>query len=153
MIPITENTISLVSDQADSKNISIVLNGPKDIEAFADDEMVNTIIRNLLTNAIKFSREGSSVEISFTEENSFILCRITDFGVGMSYEAQAKLFKLDSTQSSEGTKGEKGTGLGLLLCSDLIRLIDGKIWVESKPGKGTSFFFTIPKAKRTKAQT
>jgi signal transduction histidine kinase/ligand-binding sensor domain-containing protein len=153
LIPITENTISLVSDQADSKNISIVLNGPKDIEAFADDEMVNTIIRNLLTNAIKFSREGSSVEISFTEENSFILCRITDFGVGMSYEAQAKLFKLDSTQSSEGTKGEKGTGLGLLLCSDLIRLIDGKIWVESKPGKGTSFFFTIPKAKRTKAQT
>ena len=106
-------------------------------------DMIHLIVRNLISNAIKFSQHGGSIKItSQIKGNDFIMC-ISDSGVGISKQNQKKLFEQE-TFTTRGTDNEEGTGLGLLLCKDFIEKNGGKIWVESKIGVGTKFFVQIP---------
>lgn len=113
-----------------------------------DKNMLQLVCRNLLLNAIKFSYAGTEIKCSIKSlDNSTALFSIKDSGIGMTEEKVKTLFNVKENQSTLGTSGEKGTGLGLVLCHDFIVKHGGKIWVESKPGDGATFFFTVPKAR------
>ena len=116
--------------------------------AFADRQMVNTVIRNLVNNAVKFTESGKIVEVNVRSEEKFVEVEIKDQGVGISPENLEKIFRIDVKYKTIGTSGEKGTGLGLILCHEFVQKNFGAIWCESEVGKGTSFFFTIPCEKR-----
>jgi signal transduction histidine kinase len=108
--------------------------------------MVDTVIRNLVSNALKFTGTGGVVEISARQDDGqYVEVAVADTGIGISKEGIAKLFRIDDQYINVGTAGERGTGLGLILCKDLVEKNGGRIWVESELGKGTTFRFTIPK--------
>lgn len=111
---------------------------------YADDFMVETILRNLISNAIKFSKTGDLIVIKTKLIDTKIEISISDSGVGMNKKMMDTLFQFGNYSSTPGTNGEKGTGLGLVLCKDFIEVNGGKIWVESEPGKGSSFHFNLP---------
>ena len=106
--------------------------------------MVNTILRNLLNNAIKFTPEKGTINISHEIQDQYISIHISDNGIGMEQEVIDRLFKFDQFYSTSGTGGESGTGLGLILCHDFIRKHKGDISVRSNPGTGSTFTFTLP---------
>lgn len=112
--------------------------------------MLDTIFRNILNNAIKFSNDGGQIKFSMTLENDFVHFSVSDNGVGMPPEKAANIFSLDKTKISQGTKGEKGTGLGLMVCLDFVKLHNGEIWFESEVGKGTTAHFTFEHLKSEK---
>lgn len=132
---------------AESKNIEIYLNLDKDINVIADKEMLKTILRNLITNAIKYSFENSIIKIKAAIKEEYVEIRISDSGIGMDEDTQNNLFNLLDAKSKKGTKGETGTGFGLILCKGFVEKNGGKIWVESKLEKGSDFIFTIPVSK------
>jgi signal transduction histidine kinase len=106
--------------------------------------MINTVIRNLLNNAIKFTPNQGQIRLSCQVEDATIRVQVSDTGIGMSATKCENLFNEITTKNSTlGTAGEKGTGLGLLICKDFVEKHGGKIWVESEVGKGSSFYFTI----------
>lgn len=126
----------------------ITLTNDTDIDAciLADENMVNLIIRNLLSNALKFTPEGGLISILSQEDALFHQIIVIDNGVGMNPEQLETLFTAHANVSTQGTANEKGTGLGLMLCKEFVEKNGGKIWVESEEGKGSSFYFTFPKA-------
>ncbi|HEY4784869.1 MAG TPA: two-component regulator propeller domain-containing protein [Bacteroidales bacterium] len=140
------NSIKQVTDIAENKGVNIVFEHEhKDVIVQADENMINTVVRNLITNAIKFSHKGGNITVYLSKaDNQFAKISIADEGVGMTQETCNNLFRIDKNFSTIGTAGEKGTGLGLVLCKDFIDTHKGKIWVESEPDKGTTFIFTIP---------
>ncbi len=127
-----------------NKAIKIINQIPADIIVYADNSMLSTIIRNLVSNAIKFTPRNGSVIITALNKKHFIEISIKDNGVGISPDKINRLFDVSEMTSTNGTEGESGTGLGLSLCKEFIELHKGEIWVESEIGKGTSFCFTIP---------
>ena len=140
---ITDNIITLFDNAIKEKNIATENNLDSSSLVYADMDMIHLIVRNLISNAIKFSKHGGSIKItSQIKGNDFIMC-ISDSGVGISKQNQKKLFEQE-TFTTRGTDNEEGTGLGLLLCKDFIEKNGGKIWVESKIGVGTKFFVQIP---------
>ena len=138
-----------LKSQAFVKNIT--LQTPEEYEkyfVFCDTNLILTVIRNLVSNAIKFSFDNTTIAIDvadYSEDNDYIVVSVKDAGTGMPKEVLAKLFKIGEKITSRGTKDESGTGLGLILCKEFIDKHDSKIWVESEVGKGTTFFFTLPK--------
>jgi signal transduction histidine kinase len=110
----------------------------------ADLQMVKTILRNLISNAIKYTNINGEIIINACELKKYVEVTVKDNGVGISVENQRKLFQIDSFHSTPGTKDEKGTGLGLLLCKEFVELHGGNIRIESEPGKGSRFAFTLP---------
>jgi signal transduction histidine kinase len=134
----------LVIGSASNKKITIDLEVDKEIELVADSEMMKTIIRNVVSNAIKYTPENGKITISGTQVNDEVIINITDTGVGMSDQIKHSLFKIGETQSMIGTNGENGTGFGLLLCKEFVEKHRGKIKVESELGKGSKFIITIP---------
>lgn len=141
-------TISLLEQQAEAKNIKIRNNFLNDLEVSADKEMLSTILRNLISNAIKFSPPGEYVLVDArNEEENSVTISVQDNSVGIKPEIQSKLFKNSEDVSTRGTNKEKGTGLGLIICKEFVEKHNGKIWVESKLGEGSSFSFNIPVAK------
>lgn len=136
----------LASQSAENKKIRMINNVDKESEVFADVDMLNSIIQNLTTNAIKFSKENSEIVISSNEKDNFIEVSIQDNGIGISKENLSKLFNPNTFYSTKGTAGEKGTGLGLTLCKEFIERNGGKIWIESELGKGSKFIFTLKKS-------
>jgi len=106
--------------------------------------MTETILRNLISNAIKFTNPDGSVLVSSKTDNDFIVIKVTDTGVGMEPENILKLFRVDVSHSALGTAKETGSGLGLILCKELVEKQKGKIWVESKKDIGTTFSFILP---------
>jgi signal transduction histidine kinase len=110
----------------------------------ADLQMVKTVLRNLINNAIKYSNPNGEIKIDACELKKFVEVSVRDNGIGISDENQRKLFKIDSFHSTPGTHDEKGTGLGLLLCKEFIELHGGSIRIESRQGKGSLFAFTLP---------
>jgi signal transduction histidine kinase len=110
----------------------------------ADRNMIDTVIRNLLTNAIKFSKKDSEVLISSIKKTDFICIRIKDQGVGMNESQIKKIFSIEENQSTNGTSGEMGTGLGLIICKEFIERNNGKIEVTSIVGEGTAFEIWLP---------
>ena len=110
----------------------------------ADSMMIKTVFRNLLSNAIKFTSNSGKITIIAKKIDCDVQIQIQDSGIGMTEEVQRKLFLLEEHHTTLGTEGEKGTGLGLVLCKDLIEKNKGEIWVESEVRVGTTFYFTIP---------
>jgi len=107
--------------------------------------MVQTILRNLITNAIKFTPQNGTITIEAIENLHEVWITIRDNGVGINEEDVQKLFRIDTQFRGEGTNGEQGSGLGLVLCKELVEKNDGRIWVESEPERGSSFTFALPK--------
>lgn len=134
----------LLQDLSQNKNIQIIIDIESDIEVYADEDHVNLVIRNLLSNALKFTETGGEVRLCATIKNKYCEISVADTGIGMSEQLLKNLFNEQSSNSHMGTDGEKGVGLGLILCKDFVEKNGGKIWVESKEGKGTTFYFTLP---------
>jgi signal transduction histidine kinase len=109
--------------------------------------MINTILRNLLSNAIKFTPENGAITLESNVKSSEVEISVSDTGVGISEEDCKLLFNISTTISTKGTSNETGTGLGLIICKEFVEKQGGKIWVESEPGKGSRFIFTLPLPK------
>jgi len=129
---------------ASQKQITLRHSVKPDLNVTADIQMVKTILRNLINNAIKYTNVNGEIIIDANEVNQYIEIAIKDNGIGISAEDQRKLFKIDAFHSTPGTHDEKGTGLGLLLCKEFVELHGGNIRIESEAGKGSRFAFTLP---------
>ncbi len=144
---VVENANNLLKNNAIQKGITIVNEIDRTTRVFADAFMIQSVIQNLISNAIKFSNPENEIKIKSEYENDFIKVSIADAGIGINEDMVKQLFKVDVNVSTKGTKGEKGTGLGLLICKEMIEKNDGRIWVESELGVGSIFYFTIPQSK------
>jgi two-component system, sensor histidine kinase and response regulator len=134
----------LLNDIARQKSINIVNTLPPGIQVQADKEMISTVLRNLISNAIKFTQPNGKITISAKVQQNQFVVSISDTGVGISKERIDKLFNISDGYSTPGTQNEKGTGLGLILCKEFITKNNGEIWVESKAGIGTTLYFSLP---------
>ncbi len=145
---IVAGTILTLNQQAELKNITIENNVPVSTYALFDNNMMATIVRNLVSNAIKFTHKGGKVTLNAAKVSidgkPFVRLSVSDTGVGMSEDKISQLFSLEKVQSTLGTEKEKGTGLGILICRDFIEKMGGKIAVESKLNEGTTFYVDIP---------
>lgn len=139
-------TIEILRGNALKKEIKIFNNVEKDIVVLADDDMLDSILMNLITNAIKFTKSGGEIIISANEKINFIEISIKDNGIGMDNKTMERLFKLDYNKSTPGTENETGSGLGLLIVKQYVERHGGSISVQSELAKGTTIRFTIPKA-------
>ena len=148
LMPEITESMALVTEAADKKEIAISYDIPEDLTVFADGNMVEGIIRNLSSNAVKFTRKGGVVNVSAkTMPDNSVEISIKDTGIGMDKEMINNLFRIDIDTSRKGTEDESSTGLGLIICKDFIEKHGGKLRVESEEGKGSTFYFTIPKQK------
>ncbi len=139
-------TIKLMKGDAERKNIYIQQLIDPDINVFVDENMIKTILRNLISNAIKFTNEKGTIKFMSRIVNEQAEVIVSDNGVGIPEEDIKRLFRIDITHSTRGTANESGTGLGLLLCKEFVQKHGGRIWVESQVEKGSEFKFTIPVA-------
>ena len=133
----------IYTSNAESKELKIMID-PEPISVVADINMINTVLRNLISNSIKYSNHHDEIHIKFSRSNSQTLVSVSDTGIGINEIDRQKLFDIGNNFQIDGTDGEKGTGLGLIICKEFIQIHHGKIWVESEPGKGSTFYFTIP---------
>ncbi len=139
----------LFNDSAQQKSITISKKSPRNVLAFVDKAMINTILRNLISNAIKFTNPGGKIVISMQQKLDETVVAVCDNGIGIKKGTIGKMFRIEESLSKLGTQNEKGTGLGLLLCKEFVEKHGGKIWVESEPGKGSTFYFSIPGIKNS----
>jgi signal transduction histidine kinase len=137
----------LLNNQTDNKGIVVHNNVPSDLKVFADQNMLATILRNLVSNAIKYSHKNDTISIASASLPSGVQISVSDSGVGIADKIKAVLFKIENSVSTLGTNNEKGTGLGLILCKEFVEKHGGKIWLESEVGKGSTFYFTLPDEK------
>ncbi len=149
--PVKINLFELLHEEIESlktsalqKQITMSHTVEPELNVTADLQMVKTIFRNLINNAIKYTHAYGKIVITAVEDKQFIEVTVEDNGIGISEEDKKKLFKIDSFHSTPGTRDEKGTGLGLLLCKEFIELHGGNIKIESEAGKGSRFAFTLP---------
>ena len=136
--------VPLFDDIAGQKSISIVRDFPADAIVFADQSMISTVFRNLISNAIKFTQPGGKITLTISPDQGGVLVSVADSGIGIPQNMICRLFRIDQSYSTTGTNNEEGTGLGLILCKEFIEKHGGKIWVESQHGNGSVFYFTIP---------
>ncbi|MBK6608164.1 MAG: HAMP domain-containing histidine kinase [Leptospiraceae bacterium] len=141
------HAIAITEGNAYNKNITIQSQLSENDIVFADESLTNTILRNLLTNAIKFTHSNGKITISAKEKNDFFEISILDSGIGIDPANLQRIFILNSQSSKLGTNKEGGTGLGLILCKEFVEKQGGTIWVESELGKGSKFTFTLPKGR------
>lgn len=135
-------TTSLIVEQ---KKIKLANNVPENLLAYVDKNMIRTIFRNLIINAVKFTDINGEIDVSGSESEQYVEISIKDTGIGISPEILEKVFGSEGFTSFVGTENETGTGLGLLLCKEFVEIEGGKIWVESTLGEGSEFKFTLPK--------
>ena len=141
---IFENAVSVLRSIAEQKNIRIEFNFDDNLSLFADPQMIETVLRNLINNAIKFTPENGLIEITARQDGTHISICVKDSGIGISEEEASNLFKIDSTVKRKGTNNEDGSGLGLILCREFVQKNNGTIEVTSAPGQGSSFVFSVP---------
>lgn len=149
LINLIDQTKNILSKTAENKNIRLITPEFFNLAVFGDRNSISTILRNLISNALKFTPSGGEVKVEVTENQNMAIISIVDNGVGMSDEVVSKLFRIDQKHSTKGTANEKGTGLGLILCKEFAEKNGGTISVESKEGRGSKFTFTLPKARAT----
>lgn len=140
-----KGTIELARFQATSKGVDLIYNDISDVEVFTDEHMFNTILRNLMTNAIKYTNSGGKVEILAQEIDEIVKISVKDNGVGIPSEKIDKLFSYGNSVSTPGTNQELGSGFGLIITHDFVKKNKGELTVESEVGQGTTFSFTLPK--------
>ena len=136
--------VELFNDASKQKSISITIQISRSFPVVADRAMISSMIRNLISNAIKFTFPGGGVTISAEQKNHETTVAVQDNGVGIDNDDLQKLFRIEETHSTSGTQNERGSGLGLLLCKDFAEKHGGKIWVKSEKGVGSTFFFSLP---------
>jgi signal transduction histidine kinase len=141
---IVDSCIDILSVNAKDKGIHISAQVPEEIVVRADKNMIQSVIHNLASNAIKFTRKDGEVKITAVKPNGFVEVAVSDTGVGIDEDRQKKLFRIDEHVTTAGTAEEKGSGLGLILCKEFVEKNGGKIWIESKKGKGTTVRLTLP---------
>ena len=144
MVEVVEGVGEIFAMVAGLKNIRLRIESPECQAVHADIDMIKTVIRNLISNAIKFSNEGSEVLIKVEELDGMSVVSVKDSGCGIDEESQKKLLHTDTHFSTFGTNNEEGSGLGLLLCQDFVVKNGGKLWFTSKKGDGSTFSFSIP---------
>ena len=144
MVTLINEVIDLFHELAQQKSITVIKNIPRNVIAFADKAMISTVLRNFISNAIKFTHPGGQINISAEITSEELIILISDNGIGINRELLDKLFKIEETHSTPGTRKEKGTGLGLLLCKEFVDKHGGRIWVESTVKQGSKFYFSIP---------
>jgi len=140
--------VDILNTTALNKNILIKNEVKENTFVFADEKAIETVLRNLITNAIKFTKPDGIIKVETDIRDNEIAISVSDSGIGMSTESMNKLFKIEVNHTTVGTNNETGTGLGLLLCKEFVEKHGGKIWVESELGMGSKFSFTLP-IKRT----
>ncbi len=141
--------IQVLSESARAKNINVINEVPADLEVFADIRMLESIIRNLVSNAVKFTRLGGHVNISaHSTIDDSVVTSVTDTGIGINQKLLGQLFQLDSNIGRLGTEGEASSGLGLILCKEFVEMHGGKIWVDSEVGKGSTVHFELPPKRK-----
>lgn len=141
---ILDNSLGVLKSLADQKKIVIKTGNDPDLKIFGDPFMIETVLRNLINNAIKFTPEGGQIEVSAKKVEDQVVVSVSDTGIGITQEETQNLFRIDSKVKRKGTNNEEGSGLGLILCQEFVGRHNGKIWVESTPGKGSEFIFSIP---------
>ncbi len=141
---ISVKVLSLIEANAKEKNITLLNTVLENTYVFADSNMLNTILRNLISNAIKFTELNGTITLSAEVNDNICLVSVSDTGIGMTEEAISKIFKIDTKYTTLGTNNERGTGLGLVLCKELIENQGGTINVSSTLGKGTTFTISLP---------
>jgi len=145
---LVESNLTLLKIIAQNKNISIYSRVHKNIQIFGDFNTLNTVLRNLISNAIKFSFPNKTITITTNIQGNYLEISVIDEGVGIPENVISKLFKLDSSYTSKGTMNEKGTGLGLILCKEFVERNGGVLSLESEVNKGSKFSFTVPLLKQ-----
>ncbi|MBE0651583.1 MAG: PAS domain S-box protein [Bacteroidales bacterium] len=141
---IWSDIINAIEGSANSKGISISNNIPLDLVLYADSNMLKTVLRNLISNAIKFTHKGGSIKLFSVEIEEGINISVADTGVGMTEDVSSKLFDITNKYTTKGTLNETGSGFGLVLCKEFLEKHKGKIWVESEVDKGSIFTFLLP---------
>ena len=141
---ICKDSVEVLNQSAFAKGITIIYSSSDEIWIFADSDMLKTILRNLVSNAIKFTNIGGAIKISAKQTHSEITISVSDNGIGIESDDLTKLFDISQALTTRGTANETGTGLGLLLCKEFVEKNGGKIWVQSEVGKGSDFKFTLP---------
>lgn len=144
LVSFIEEILPVFEDVARQKSISINRSLPPGISLYADRQMISTILRNLVANAIKFTRQGGTVIVVVRQNHHEVTVAVKDNGIGIPKERLENLFRFDESESTPGTANEKGTGLGLSLCKEFVEKNGGTIWVESEEGKGSTFYFSLP---------
>ena len=144
LVSVINGIVELANDSAKQKSIKISKKMPHNMIALVDKEMIGTIVRNLISNAIKFSYDNGEIVVSAIKNQQEIIICVSDNGVGISKNTFEKLFRIDQNHSTKGTKNETGTGLGLILCKEFVEKHGGKIYAESEVGLGSKFTFTVP---------
>jgi len=142
-----EDSVEAMKWRIEQKNITVDISAVQPVNVYADSKMVNSILLNLLSNSVKFTGRQGIIKIATNQVDKTIQTSITDTGVGIAAESVKKLFLVGEKIGTKGTEGELSTGLGLILCKEFIERHGGKIWVESVPGKGSTFYFTLPASK------
>ena len=139
-----EKTIRIAKNIANNKNIKIEVTCSPEIQVFVDKNMFFTTLRNLITNAIKYSYNNSIIKVVVESDDKFALVKVIDYGVGIKPEVIPYLKQMEKTVTTYGTAGEIGSGLGLVLCHELVAKLGGTLWIESEEKKGSTFSFTVP---------
>jgi signal transduction histidine kinase len=142
---ICKNILETLYPIAKTKNITINCSVTDQINIFADADMLKAVLRNLVSNSIKFTNTGGTIRITSVQTNSDVTISVSDDGVGISPENLTKLFNISEVLTTKGTAKETGTGLGLLICKEFVEKHGGKIWIESELDKGSDFRFSLPK--------
>jgi two-component system sensor histidine kinase/response regulator len=141
---ICRDTLEILNHSASAKNVLVNCRAADQLNVFADIEMLKTVLRNLVSNAIKFTNNGGIVNITAKQDSENVTISVSDNGVGIPPQNLAKLFDISQVLTTTGTAEETGTGLGLLLCKEFVERHGGKIWAESVVGNGSEFLFTLP---------
>ncbi|CAM3457723.1 PAS domain-containing sensor histidine kinase [Zobellia roscoffensis] len=141
---IINETLELCKTIAETKNITLNSSKVQVVEVYSDDKIIRTIVRNLVSNAIKFTKPGGNISLSTELRDIYVEVTVSDDGVGMSPDTSQKLFGINTNMACVGTADEKGSGFGLVLCKEFVEKLGGKIWAESTLGEGSDFKFTIP---------
>ncbi|MFP4555525.1 MAG: ATP-binding protein [Bacteroidales bacterium] len=147
MKSIIEENVELLSGNAKNKNIDIHVVSCNDCTAYVDVNQITTVVRNLISNAIKFTPTNGNIEITVESKDDYWKIVVKDNGIGIAKDDLDKLFLIDSNPTTIGTSQEEGTGLGLILCKEFVERNGGEIWVESKVDQGSTFSFTVPKTE------
>ena len=144
LVSIIDEVTELLNASALHKSLTIMREIPHQVRIRADRAMISTVLRNLISNAIKFSNPGGEIWISSNQLKNEIMLKVMDNGVGIKKEILHKLFHIEAGVSTRGTINEEGTGLGLILCKEFVSRHGGRIWAESEVNKGSKFYFTLP---------
>lgn len=147
---VVDETAVLFNETLKQKSITFENNAMENLEVISDKDMISTVVRNLVSNAAKFTPSGGKIIVSAAAEPEQIKITVRDTGIGIPEAILDKLFTIGENYSTPGTENEEGTGLGLIICKEFVEKLGGRIWAESQPGKGSAFIFTIPSSPTQK---